>query len=284
MNVTAQNVEDEGFDLVGIIRLLWSYRILLAVSIGVCVAVAVVRALLAPEIFRAEAAVVEVRENALGGMGGLASQLGGLAGLAGLGILGEQGDDRDALPTLKSRRLVEQFVTRYKLAPLMLRNSKNPPTAWYAVERFRKSVLTIREDKRTGVVTIGMDWTDPAVATRWANLFVAMANESIRTRTIEESSRNIKYLNEQISKTNVLEMQKVMYNLIEAETKKLMLANGRVEYAFKVIDPAVKPELRIAPKRTVMVIIGGMLGGTLGCLLIFTHRLWVRLRVARTAA
>jgi uncharacterized protein involved in exopolysaccharide biosynthesis len=57
-----------------------------------------------------------------------------------------------------------------------------------------------------------------------------------------------------------------------------MLANARSEYAFKVVDPAVKPEVRISPKRAVMTTIGALLGGGLGLLLVFAHRFWLKLR------
>jgi uncharacterized protein involved in exopolysaccharide biosynthesis len=105
---------------------------------------------------------------------------------------------------------------------------------------------------------------------------VALANELVRTRTIDESERNIAYLNDQISRTNIVELQRVMYNLIETETKTLMLAKGRAEYAFTVVDPAVAPEVRTSPKRTLMVILGGALGGLLGCLVALARNIWSR--------
>jgi hypothetical protein len=45
----------------------------------------------------------------------------------------------------------------------------------------------------------------------------------------------------------------------------LMLA-GRADYAFMTIDPAVPPELKAAPKRTIIVLVGivaGMFAGLL---------------------
>ena len=53
-----------------------------------------------------------------------------------------------------------------------------------------------------------------------------------------DSSRNIQYLKDQIAKTDVVQLQGVMYSLVEAEMKTLMLANARSEYAFTVVDPA----------------------------------------------
>ena len=53
----------------------------------------------------------------------------------------------------------------------------NPLTLWHAVKRFRELVLTIREDDANGITTVSIEWTDPAVAARWANDYVALANE-----------------------------------------------------------------------------------------------------------
>jgi hypothetical protein len=97
------------------------------------------------------------------------------------------------------------------------------------------------------LTVVAIDWTDPATAAQWANGFVALANELLRTRALVESKRNIAYLNDQISKTDVVELRRVLYGLIESETKTLMLANGRPEYAFRVVDPAVPPELKTRP-------------------------------------
>src|SRR5205823_3365385 len=118
--------------------------------------------------------------------------------------------------------------------PLLSRGAKKPPTLWVAVEKFRKTCLMITEDKLKGLTTVSIDWTDPATAASWANSFVALANEILRTRAIDDANRNIDYLNQQVAHTNVVELQQVMYKLIEQETKSLMLAKGRVEYAFTI--------------------------------------------------
>jgi LPS O-antigen subunit length determinant protein (WzzB/FepE family) len=67
-----------------------------------------------------------------------------------------------------------------------------------------------------------------------------------------------------------------MYNLIENETKTLMLANARSEYAFTLVDPAVTPEVRIRPRRTLMVLIGLLVGGLLGMVIAFAHGSFAR--------
>src|SRR5207253_2013461 len=94
--------------------------------------------------------------------------------------------------------------------------------------------------------------------------FVALANELIRTRALEESRRSIAYLSAQLERTTDVNMRNVMFNIIESETKRLMLANGRMEYAFQVIDPAIAPEVRARPRRVLLAWIGlglGLLAG-----------------------
>jgi uncharacterized protein involved in exopolysaccharide biosynthesis len=61
-----------------------------------------------------------------------------------------------------------------------------------------------------------------------------------------------------------VEVQQAIYRLIEAQTKKKMIASTRVEYAFTTIDPAVPPEGKYRPNRSVMVVTGLLLGLILG--------------------
>jgi len=167
---------------------------------------------------------------------------------------------------LQSRQLVEEFVKRNGVLPQLSRGAKQPLTLWAGVLQFRKNFLLITQDKTKGVTTVTIDWTDPATAARWSNGFVELANELIRKRAIDNANRNIDYLNKQVARTNDVELQRVMYNLIESQTKTLMLANGRDEYAFTIVDPAVTPEKRHSPRRTLMTLTGLFIGLVFGAL------------------
>ena len=172
---------------------------------------------------------------------------------------------------LESRYLVEEFIERHKLLGVLSTDPEAPLTLWRAVEAFRFGVLTIEQDANLGRTTVTVDWTDPDVAAEWANSFIELANEQIRARAIEEAKRNIAYLTEQIAETNVVEVQRVMYNLVQNETQTLMLAHARPDYAFRLVDPAVPPEQRIRPRRTLMVLFGLALGFLVGFALAVTH-------------
>jgi uncharacterized protein involved in exopolysaccharide biosynthesis len=255
--------EEEGIDLVAVWRALRSHRYFILLICGICGLAAASYALLATPIYRAEVVVTEVRDGNMSGAASLVSQLGGLGGLAslaGVNLAPSGGPAQEAKAVLQSRRLVEEFIKSQAILPELTSRAKRPLSLWLAVKRFREDILEIREDKRTGLTTVAVNWTDAVTAANWANGLVALANELLRRRALDDSSRNIAYLNKQIAHTNVVEVQRVMYNLIESETKTLMLANARVEYAFTVVDPAVPPEIRFSPRRTILVI-GGILVG-----------------------
>ncbi len=272
--ITDEQIRDDrvdGPDLAALLRIAWNSRYLLMLCSGICGLLALYVALTATPIFKAEVVVSEVRDGAMGGgASSLVNQFGGLASLAGIN-LPNGGADRTAPAVLQSRRLVEEFIKSQNLVPVLLVKRKDP-TLWKAVKEFREGVVVIREDKRTNLTTIAMSWKDPAVAARWANEFVALANELIRARAESDSSRDIAYLNKQVAQTNIVDLQRILYNLIESETKTLMLANARTEYAFKIVDPAVAPELKTSPKRALIVIFGTFLGFVIGLAVIFVRR------------
>jgi len=257
------------FDLIALWRGARAHRGVIVSVTVLSGLVALVFAIRATPIYRAEVTITQVREDSLSGSAAL-SQLSGLASLAGVNLGTGAGPQREALAVLKSRHLVEEFIEQNDLLPVLFRGATKPPTLWRGVKQFREGILNIREDTRQGLTVVAIEWTDPATAARWANAFVALVNELLRTRALVESKRNIAYLNDQVSKTDVVELRRVMYGLIESETKTLMLANGRPEYAFRVVDPAVPPEIRTRPHRAIIVLFGltvGFIGGTIIALL-----------------
>lgn len=126
------------------------------------------------------------------------------------------------------------------------------------------SLLSVSTDKTSGLVTLSIEWTDPAVVAQWANDMVKRINDQMRNQAIENSEKAIKYLQLQVEQTPYVELRSTLYNLIEEHTKSLTLAKTQQEYAFKVIDPAVVPEEKSKPKRSLMVAVGLVLGMMLG--------------------
>jgi uncharacterized protein involved in exopolysaccharide biosynthesis len=264
---TADNVsraDGDETDFVALIAIFWRHRLTILIACLLCGLIAAVLAFIATPYFRAEAVITEVQDRGMNNSGGLENQLSGLAGLAGLALPSRATFAQQDAAILDSRRLVEEFITRNNLLPVLSRGAPKPLTLWLAVKQFKEGVVTIRKDTRKGVTSVALEWTDPGTAANWTNGFVALANELIRRRVLDESNRNIAYLTEQLSRTNDVELRKVIYNIIESETKTLMLANGRPEYAFEVVDPAVPPEVKERPHRLLIGLVGVAFGLAFG--------------------
>jgi uncharacterized protein involved in exopolysaccharide biosynthesis len=279
----ASNASDQGadLDLLAMWRFVWGSRYLISVISLLCGLVLLGLAFTITPIFRGETVISPVHSGSIGGNGSLSGQLGGLASIAsmaGVNLDSASGADKESKAILQSRSLVEEFIKKNDLLNVLLPDSKKPPSMWLAVKNFKEGVLTIRDDKRTGLLTIDVDWKDPATAAQWANAFVALANERIRTRAIDQATRNIDFLNKQIPQTSVVEVQRSIYNLIENELKTLMVANARSEYAFTVIDPAVPPERKLSPHRSLYGLFGAFLGFIIGLVTAYVRS--VRARTA----
>ncbi len=108
----------------------------------------------------------------------------------------------------------------------------------------------------------------PYVAQQWVSWLINDINKVMRERAIAENTQNLDYLNIQLQKTSVADMQSTFYKLIEEQTKSLMLAEVQEEFIFKVVDPAVVPEVKYGPKRALICIFGTLIGGVFGVVIV----------------
>jgi uncharacterized protein involved in exopolysaccharide biosynthesis len=271
-----------------VVALLWQQRRWIMASTLALTIAALAFAFLATPKFRAEVLVQIRQETSVGsGLRMLAGQFGGLAELAGLAAPGS--DDRAlALATLKSRALIQAFIDDNRLLPKLYPHlwdaetkgwSVDPskaPTSWHAYRAFTENILKVSEDKKTGLVTVAIEWTDAAEASAWATEIVARTNRVLREAAIKECERNLEYLTRQSKETGLVALQQSAYSLIETELKKLMLAKVGDEYSLKTIDPAQPPKRRHWPRRTLIVALGLATGLALGVFLVLARKAYVR--------
>jgi len=189
--------------------------------------------------------------------------LGGLSSLAGFGLSSQDSKKNVNIATLKSRVFLEEFIMNENLSDeLLVRSSYTSSTVpdWFLYKTLRNNI-NITEDLKTGLVTLSVDWYEPSIAADWANKLVSSINNKIRLQDIEQAKQNISFLEKEIQKTKLTEVQNLLYDIMQKQTETMMLANVKKEYAFQVINPAYPPELRFYPKRKIIVIVGSILGG-----------------------
>ena len=226
-------------------------------------------ALLAQEWYRAE--VVLAPADKKGGMSGALSQLSGLASLAGVSVGGGEGSQ--PLAVLKSKDFAREFITDMKLMPVLLKDQKDDkPTDIRDALRVFETVRTVSDDKKTGLVTLGVRWKDADTAALWANELARRVNARLRAEALQEAERNVAYLQKEMAATSVVSLQQSMGRVLEGEMQKLMLARGNEQFAFKVIDRATPPKQRDAPKRSLIAIVATLAGGFLGLLAVFLRQ------------
>ena len=281
-------------------KVIWSGKwtiIIISLVFSVC---SVVYALSQPNVYRASVLLAPANmEGGAGGLSKLAGQFGGLASLAGLNLGGSGADKTQlSLAVLKSRKFINEFIEKNNiLVPLMAAESWNrgngqlvydpevynietqmwvreatplftsKPTSWEAFERF-SSLLSVSPNPETGMIDLSLEFYSPTLAKKWLSMIVTQLNENMREQENKEAQNSIDFLTKKLSETHLTDMKNVFYQLIEQQTKTIMLAEVSEEYVLKTVDPANVPDNKVKPKRVLIVILGTLFGGMLSIFIV----------------
>ena len=286
------HVEPEAADIRDQVMLLWKAKwFIAAMTLGFGI-LAMGVAFLTPRQYEATVMLSPVSNTGSGGQLGalssMASQFGGLASLAGISMGGDTGK-AESIAVLQSESLTESYIQQKGLLQVIFKDkwdaAKNDwithdpkimPTLWKGYRKFDKSIRKVVTNPKNGLVTLTITWTDPKLAAAWANDLVRMANDELRDKAIRMSERNIDYLNAEAAKSNVVEVKQAIFSLMKTEINRAMIARGSDEYAFKVIDPAISPEMASSPVKTLWTLAGLAGGFMLSVFALLTRAAWKR--------
>jgi hypothetical protein len=285
---------DDEIDLRELFSVLWAGRIKIIVMSTVFAVASVLYALSVPNQYKATV-LLSPAQSTGGGLSGALGQLGGLASLAGVSIGGgESSEAQIAQEIMKSRSFIEGFIASNDLAvgvyaaegwsrssnrlqinselydeygsrwllPNDTTGELGPPSSWILFERFL-GMLSVSEGNKSGLVSVSIEYYSPEIAKYWLDLFISAINGHMQERKMAEVTRNITYLEAQIKKTNIAEMQEVFYTIIEEQMKSKMLAEASPDYVFVPVSPSMVPHQKSQPKRALMCVLGTLLGGML---------------------
>ena len=200
-------------------------------------------------------------------------QFGSLASLAGLDLSGA-GSSIEPIAVLRSRGFARHFIELMgierdlidddrSLARLLGLSRPQEQDIRDAVAHFTKVVRSVSEDRRTGLVTISISWTDPEVAAAWANHSAELLDDRLRSTAREEAEHNVQFLREELRSADPVTLQQSVGRLLEAELQKLMLARGGSAFAYQIVDPAVAPKKPAKPRRVLVVALCFVLGAAI---------------------
>jgi uncharacterized protein involved in exopolysaccharide biosynthesis len=252
-------------------RFLWRRKfpfVLLALFFG---SLPIVWAFIATPQYRVAVRMMPQSDAAQSGaLQSLVGQFGGLASLAGIS-LGGSGEEQSALALLTSRAFATRFIEQKRLMPILFAKQwdaaanrwraglteRQMPSIDDAWVTFDRRVRRVHQDAKTKIVTLEILWRDRQQAADWANSFVNLANYELRQRAIGEADASLEFLEAQVKKTSVVDLQQSIYRLMETQIKRKVLANSRPDYAFTVIDPAIPPDADRfdSPKRFLLLLL-----------------------------
>ena len=260
--------------------------------------IGVIYSLLLPDIYESKALLNST--NSSNSITGALGGYGSLAGLAGINL--PSGNDEDnsvkAIHKINSLSFFEKSImTNIYLPDLMAVKSWNSktnalvydkniydkksstwvrdfsylqqqiPSAQESYKVFQEQHLSLREEKKSGFITLSIKHQSPFIAKKWTELVVNEVNSFYRQKDKSESEKAVIYLNQQISMTGFSEVKQALAQLLQEETKKLALIEANQFYVFDYIDPPVVMEIKSEPNRVIIFIYSAILGGILGIVL-----------------
>lgn len=263
------------FDLRRVVTVVRRWRMAALIAFGLCLAVSVLYAILSPQVYRAQVVAVPVTDSRLGAgvsLGGGA--LGGLASLAGIRVGSDIGKRAEILTIIRSQEFLEGFIVENNLLPKLFPDMWDVKTAGWRPDldkvptptdgfvKLSQSVLRIAEDQETGLITIATEWVDREVVADWTTRLVARLNTQTKQQAIKEANASLAFLDQTSNTTERLETRQAVYQLIEAQLNKAMLAETSEEFALRTIERAVVPaaDRFVRPKRAFVVFAGAIAG------------------------
>ena len=294
--MSEQQIYDDEIDLKELVLTLWEGRQTIATITGLAAIVSVIFALMLPNIYHSTATLAPASSGGQGGLASLASRYGNLASIAGIDLPEGELSKKDlALEVVRSRKFARDFLKKHDLKPKLMAldywdadtNTLVLDDDLYDVKTKKwledqepldvdvygafENALIVKEDSTTGMVELGFKSKSPTEAQRWTNWAIEDLNNAIRAKDIAEAESSIAFLREQVKSTPLAELRKVFYDLIQAQTETIMLAQVREEYVFATVDPAVVPDKKAEPRRSLICILITMLGGMVSVIFVLAR-------------
>ena len=115
------------------------------------------------------------------------------------------------------------------------------PDIAIAFTQFNQSIRLIEHNPETDVISLRFRWHKAALTRDWANAYVSDFNKFMRDKALADVAVKRAFLENELRESRVVDMQKSIYRLIEAQMAVSMLANAKEEFILEVLDPAILP-------------------------------------------
>ena len=249
--------------------------------------VLVIYALALPNTYTSRAVVIPVDQNLDNNVG--TSSLNALRGI-GFGNFGfnAQGfvlDKDKTLNTIRSISFVEYFLNDEILKGFYAAKKYDPKTGQLLIDEkvfdeennkwVRKvdpilgakpsaqeffiqysTRLMVVEDRRTGLISIGLEHISPKFSKYFVEHLVESLNKYMSEEAAKEASLFVDYLKLEIQKNNIKDIDAVFSLLLQQNIQKMMYAEAKPDFALKYVSKPVIPLFKSGPSRAIICIFG----------------------------
>jgi uncharacterized protein involved in exopolysaccharide biosynthesis len=235
--------EDE-IDLADLFRALSRRRRLILGITAASAVVALIVSLLLPVYYKAETRILPPQDKGNNLAAQLMGQAGGLIAIAG-GAAGVKSQGELFVAMTKSRTVLDRMVDRFQLMKLYEKKYR---------EDARNALLgslTVREDRKSGIISLSVEDRDPKRSADMANAFVEELKSLAGGLAISEAGQRRLFFEEQIGQTKVALaraedevkgfQQRTGAFQVDEQTKSIIegIANLRAKIAMKEVEAKV---------------------------------------------
>ncbi len=289
-NLPGNQYTDDEIDLRELFEVLWSKKKLIITCTVVATFIALIYSISLPNIYTSKALLAPTQTESMSSTFNSLGRYSGLASLAGINLPSSSTSNvTEAIETLSSFAFFKNSIVPNMFLPDLVAlkswdaktNTLNyhedlyditnkkwigaSPSDQSAFDLFR-GYFSVSQDVKTGFVTVIVKHQSPYIAKAWLDDIISNINQTLRQDQKKRATLSIEYLNKQVANNSYTEVNQVLSALIQQETEKLMLIEANTDYVFKAIDPPFVAELKSEPSRTLIVLIGVLIGGILGIL------------------
>tara|TARA_X000000368_G_scaffold42466_1_gene30618 strand:+ start:198 stop:1145 length:948 start_codon:yes stop_codon:yes gene_type:complete len=307
MNEENKYYEDTFFDLSDIIQSILRKKYLIVFITLVFSIASIFYSLSLPNIYESNTKLKLTEDSSpSSALSNITSQFGGLANLVGVSVPGGQGSTKAnyAIELMKSKEFTKHInsfpgITEKLIATKSIDKTtgkivydselfdsekkqwvraapagRNVVPSYLEVHKEVLKNLDITLSKKTGFISISFKHESPVFAYEFINLITSEINKITKKQDLAESESSLNYLYSQLQKVSEKDIRDSINKLIEVQLNTNMLANLKEDYLLGPIDPSFIPEVKSGPRRSIICIVGTLLGFMLSIMYVLTTYLF----------
>ncbi|HPJ69473.1 MAG TPA: Wzz/FepE/Etk N-terminal domain-containing protein [Candidatus Mcinerneyibacteriales bacterium] len=229
-------------------------------------------ALFSPKAFRASAVIAPTDENPLASS---LSRFTNLAYMVGADITSLTGENlKNVKRTLHSADFLFYFNDAHDICGLL---GKKEDSVTRILETLRQLIM-IKEDTINGTLSIAVETINPELSYLILNKLLTSLNEFIIMKESENSRRFIARLKAEMKATNDPLLRSELSSIWAVETKKIILTRTNQNTLYRVVQSPFVPDIRIRPRRKLIMVMALFLGLFSGALAAFAAEYLSRLK------